>query len=75
MNRDRVESRNVISWCAVIVGILLGTAFLVLVAPVMLFTTGNNDSLPEIIRGAALCLSMLPASFLAIYKRNWQVRG
>lgn len=66
-----VESRYVISWCAVTLGILLGTVFLLLVAPVMLFTIGKNDSLPEVIGGAALCLSMLPASLLAIYKRSW----
>jgi hypothetical protein len=57
MHQDGAESRRAISWLVVILGILTGTAFLVLVAPMMLFTIGKNDSLPEIVGGAALQLS------------------
>ena len=59
------------SWIAIFGGILLGTAFLLGVAPVMLFTLGKNDSWPEIVGAVALLLSVLPASAAAIYNRLW----
>jgi len=60
-----------VSWIAISGGILLGAAYLLLVAPVMLFTLGKNDSWPEIVIATALLLSVLPASIAAIYNRLW----
>lgn len=55
----------------VITGVLVGILFIVFVAPVMLFSIGANDSRLEILAGAALLLSVLPASLFAAYSRFW----
>ncbi len=65
------DSKTAASWAMIWLGIIVGAYFLVLVAPVMWFTLGKNDTWPEIVGGTALLLSMLPASILAIFRRTW----
>lgn len=65
-----VTARKAISWVVVALGISLGLVYLFFVAPVAFFTTGKNDSWPEISATAALLLSTLPASILAVFSRK-----
>jgi hypothetical protein len=54
----------------VITGIALGFSYVLLVAPVMVFAAGKNDSWPELLTIAMLFTSGLPASILAIFHRK-----
>lgn len=62
--------RKTLSWLVIALGITLGLVYLLLVAPIVFFTIGKNDSWPETIATAALLLSVLPASIVAIFSRK-----
>jgi len=64
-------SKSALSWGVVAAGIVLGISFLALVAPVMLYTAGLNDTQWQKVAVGALMFSTLPASILAIYQRLW----